>query len=84
MLSNLIHLLELKEAGGDPSGREGRLPMPMGCGGEHSDCCLCMWTEQKIRVFCLFRAPVGDSIVLLGDFNEYVENNRDTWEERPP
>ena len=65
------------------SGRECRFPTPKGSGGENSHCGLCLCTESQFRVFGLLGdpewSPVGDSVVLLGDFNAHIGNDGDTW-----
>ncbi len=49
----------------------------------NSNCCLCLCTKQQFRVLGLLgdpeRSSKEDSIVLLGELNVYLGNNRDTW-----
>ena len=47
-------------------------------GGENSDCCLCICTEQQFRGV-LQGAPMVNSMVLLGDLSVHVGNDGDTW-----
>ena len=77
-------LAECHRVGVYPGGCEGRLLTPKGWGGNF-DCCQCICTEWQYAAFlkvlagALQGAPVGDSVVLLGDFNAHIGNDGDTW-----